>query len=206
VSDVAEPEPPLEDRAVDAAGLRERYDEPHRRYHDLRHIETVLTLVDELAAAEDLGDDQRAVLRLAAWFHDAVYDPTATDNEESSALLAETTLTEVGASLGVVVEVARLVRLTTAHEAAADDLVGAVLCDADLAVLASRPDRYDAYSAAVRQEYAFVPDEQFRAGRAEVLQRLLARDRLYATEAARSRWERSARANLEHELATLVTD
>ena len=206
MSDVAERDPPLEDRAVDAAGLRERYDEPHRRYHDLRHIETVLTLVDELAAAEDLGDDQRAVLRLAAWFHDAVYDPTATDNEESSALLAETTLTEVGASLGVVVEVARLVRLTTAHEAAAGDRVGAVLCDADLAVLASRPDRYDAYSAAVRQEYAFAPDEQFRTGRAEVLQRLLARDRLYATEAARSRWERSARANLEHELATLVTD
>jgi predicted metal-dependent HD superfamily phosphohydrolase len=202
---VAEPDPPLEDRAVSAAGLRERYDEPHRRYHDLRHIDTVLALVDELAAAEDLGDDQRAVLRLAAWFHDAVYDPTATDNEESSALLAETTLTEVGASLGVVVEVARLVRLTTAHEVAADDRVGAVLCDADLAVLASRPDRYDAYAAAVRQEYAFVPDQQFRTGRAEVLQRLLARDRLYATEAARSRWERSARANLEHELATLVT-
>jgi predicted metal-dependent HD superfamily phosphohydrolase len=204
VSDVPEPDPPLEDRAVDAAGLRERYQEPHRRYHDQRHIDTVLARVDELVAAEDLSDDQRAVLRLAAWFHDAVYDTTSGDNEELSAQLAEQTLLALEAGPGVADEVGRLVRLTAGHVVEADDVAGAVLCDADLSILAARPDRYDAYRRQVRAEYQHVPDDAFRTGRAAVLRRLLARDPLYATVAARARGEQAARANLEHELATLV--
>lgn len=193
----------LESRAVAAAGLVARYTQSHRRYHNLNHVDAVLACVDDLAAAESLDDEQRECTRLAAWFHDAVYDPSASDNEEQSALLAENTLTEAGASLQTVVEVARLVRLTSTHDTEAMDITGAVLCDADLAILASRPDRYDSYAASVRAEYAFVPDDEFRAGRAEILQRLLDRPTLYVTTTARDRWERAARANIEQELAAL---
>ena len=74
--------------------LRTRYAEPHRSYHNLAHVEAVLAAVDQLAAAEQLDDDDWSVVRLGAWFHDAVYDPRATDNEELSAQLAHATLTE----------------------------------------------------------------------------------------------------------------
>jgi predicted metal-dependent HD superfamily phosphohydrolase len=199
-------QPSLESRAVEVAGLVSRYTQPHRRYHNLNHVDAVLAWVDELAVTEELTAEQRETARLAAWFHDAVYDPAAADNEEQSALLAESTLTEVGASLQAVVEVARLVRLTATHEVEAADAVGAVLCDADLAILAARPDRYDAYSASIRAEYAFVPDDDFRAGRTDVLKRLLDRPSLYATATARDRWELAARANIEQELGALTVD
>ena len=185
--------------AADCAPL-DRYAEPHRRYHDLRHLAQVLGGVDELAPA---ADDLVAV-RLAAWFHDAVYEPTRRDNEARSAALAERVLARVGVPAATVAEVARLVRLTATHTVAPGDRNGAVLCDADLAILGTAPARYDEYAAAVRAEYALVDDNAFRTGRAAVLAGLLGRPRLYATAAAGARFELAARRNVSRELAGLT--
>jgi predicted metal-dependent HD superfamily phosphohydrolase len=184
--------------AAEAAGadLLRRWAEPHRRYHDLAHLGAVLARVEELAA---YARDLRSV-RLAVWFHDAVYDPARTDNEDASARLAEHVL----ASLGLpVAEVPRLVRLTATHAPAADDADGGVLCDADLAVLAGGPEEYAGYAAAVREEYGAVADAAFAAGRARVLRALLDRPRLFHTPAGRERWEAAARRNVETELTLL---
>ncbi|HEX2175929.1 MAG TPA: metal-dependent phosphohydrolase [Nocardioidaceae bacterium] len=180
--------------------LAERYAEPHRYYHDVRHLQEVLRTVDALA---DEADDVEAV-RWAAWFHDAVYDVRRDDNEERSAQLAERELTALGHDPGRVTEVARLVRLTATHNAQPGDANGAVLCDADLWILATDAARHAEYVADVRREYAHVPDDQFRAGRAAVLRALLGLDRLYRTEAAHARWEQPARANLSAELDRLA--
>jgi predicted metal-dependent HD superfamily phosphohydrolase len=103
----------------------------------------------------------------------------------------------------VVAEVARLVRLTAGHDPAPEDRNGAVLCDADLAILAADAERYAAYAAAVRQEYAHVEESAFRAGRAAILGELLAQRRLFRTPIGQDRWERRARANLAAEIAAL---
>ncbi|WP_194243955.1 HD domain-containing protein [Nonomuraea phyllanthi] len=150
----------------------------------------------------DLSADLVAV-RLAAWFHDAVYDGLPGRDEERSAQLAQARLPRCGVPAARVAEVARLVRLTAAHDTlAGGDRNGAMLCDADLAVL-GRPG-YDEYAARIRQEYAHVPDDLFRAGRAEVLRRLLAVPSLYRTARVRELWERAARANMSGELAALT--
>jgi predicted metal-dependent HD superfamily phosphohydrolase len=188
------------DVAQAGAELLGRYAEPHRRYHDLAHLDDVLRHVDELAEhARDVH-----VVRVAAWFHDAVYDPPASDNEESSARLAETTLSELRVDDGIVAEIARLVRGTADHAPAPGDLDAAVLCDADLAILASGPDRYQVYVEAVRAEYEHVDDRAFADGRAAVLRRLLARDPMFSTPTGRDRWEAAARANVTAELARLT--
>lgn len=181
------------------ARLAERYREPHRRYHDLRHLHEVLQTIDELA---DAADDLEAV-RWAAWFHDAVYDVRRDDNEEVSSRLAERELVALGCDPAMVAEVARLVRLTATHDPRDGDANGAVLCDADLRILAADPWRHAEYLVDVRTEYAHVPDGDFRAGRAAVLRALLSADRLYRTETAHSRWEERARANLAAELQQL---
>ena len=105
------------------------------------------------------------------------------DNEERSAALAERALAETDLPDATVAEVARLVRLTTTHDPDEGDRDGAVLCDADLAILAADPERYAAYAAAVREEYAAVPDEAFREGRAAVLRGLLDLPSLFRTAA-----------------------
>jgi len=181
------------------ARLAVRYAEPHRRYHDLRHLHEVLQTVDELA---DAADDVEAV-RWAAWFHDAVYDVHRSDNEERSADLAVHELTRLGCDPVRVEEVSRLVRLTATHRPLSGDGNGAVLCDADLRILATDPWRHAEYVHAVREEYAHVPEDDFRRGRAAVLRALLSADRLYRTEVAYTRWEERARANLVAELRRL---
>ncbi|WP_405012026.1 hypothetical protein [Kitasatospora sp. NBC_01539] len=179
--------------------LLARWAEPQRRYHAVDHLRAVLDHVDTLAA---LADDADAV-RLAAWFHDAVYRPDRSENEERSAQLAVRALREAGLAEGSVQEVARLVRLTAGHDCAAGDRNGEVLCDADLAILGSAPERYAAYAAEVREEYAFVPEEAFRAGRAAILRQLLALPALYRTAQARERFDAAARTNLAAELSRL---
>ncbi|QEU93567.1 hypothetical protein [Streptomyces kanamyceticus] len=188
------------DPAPYAERLLARWSEPQRKYHTTDHLAAVLDHVDVLA---EHADDPELV-RLAAWFHDAVYAPDRSENEERSARLAERALTEAGLSERAVAEVARLVRLTVTHDPAEDDRNGEALCDADLAILASPPDAYAAYAAAVREEYGFVPDEAFRSGRAEVLRQLLALPRLFRTPYGVANWEAPARENLTTELDLLA--
>lgn len=182
--------------------LRDRllaaYADPGRGYHDTTHLREVLDHVDGL---REEADEPTAVV-LAAWFHDAVHEGRP-DDEERSAQLAEATLAEGGVDPGLVGEVARLVRLTADHRPAADDRNGAVLCDADLAILAEDAPRYAAYVEGVRREYSHLDDATFRRGRAEVLGNLLAKPHLFHTRAARELWEARARANVTRELERL---
>ncbi|MEV7994068.1 hypothetical protein AB0O67_19750 [Streptomyces sp. NPDC086077] len=182
-----------------ADDLIARWREPQRHYHTLTHLTAVLDHVDVL---EKYADDP-ALVRLAAWFHDAVYLPDRSENEERSARLAERALPEAGLSEAGTAEVARLVRLTAGHAAADDDRNGQVLCDADLAILGSPPSVYAAYTAAVREEYGFVPSDAFRAGRAAVLRDLLALPRMYRTPYGAEHWEATARYNVTSELEIL---
>lgn len=182
-----------------AHALTARYAEPHRRYHTVKHLTAVLSTVDDLAAYATEPD----VVRLAAWYHDAIYDPRGTDNEERSAQLAESELAGTGLPAGAVAEVARLVRVTAGHDPTPGDSNGAVLSDADLAVLASPAATYDAYVTAVRQEYAHVDEPGWREGRSAVLRGLAAGARLFRTPGAGA-WEHPARTNISRELAALA--
>jgi predicted metal-dependent HD superfamily phosphohydrolase len=172
--------------------------EPHRHYHDLGHLAAVLGLVGELAAA---AVDPDAV-RLAAWYHDVVYDPRRGDNEGVSAERARAGLRGLVPPERVE-EVVRLVLLTAGHDPAPDDANGAVLCDADLAVLAAPPGAYAAYASAVREEYGHLSDAEFTAGRTAVLEHLLALPALYRLPALAAEWTPRARANLAAELSLL---
>ncbi|MFF4243749.1 hypothetical protein ACFYY2_04670 [Streptomyces sp. NPDC001822] len=183
-----------------ADNLLGRWAEPQRRYHTTAHLTQVLDRVDALAGHAADPD----LVRLAVWFHDAVYRPDRSENEERSAALAERALAEAGLPDAATAEVARLVRLTVTHDPAPDDTNGEALCDADLAILAAAPKEYAAYAAQVREEYGFVPDEAFREGRAAVLRQLLGLPRLFRTPLGSAEWEPRARQNLTTELELLT--
>jgi predicted metal-dependent HD superfamily phosphohydrolase len=177
--------------------LRARYAEPHRRYHTVEHLE------EALAVAADLGASP--AVELAIWFHDAIYDAAAAhgESEARSAQLAVEELAAIGADAAQVAEVERLVLLTAGHEVAPDDAEGAVLADADLAILGAAPERYARYAADVRAEYAHVPDDAWRAGRSAVLRAFLDRPRLYRTDRLHAALDAAARRNLADELRSL---
>lgn len=179
--------------------LLARWSAPGRRYHDTLHLDEVLDRLNRLPGG-------RAVpVRLAAWFHDAVYEPTAEAgaSEEASAALLEELGPECGFEPPIVAEAMRLVRVTAGHEAGTDDVAAAALIDADLAILAAGPERYLDYAAGIRAEYSHVPEDTFASGRTAVLQGLLDHDPLFVTTVGRARWERAARANIAVELRML---
>ena len=78
------------------ASLEAAYSEPHRHYHDRRHIQQCLALLDEVP---ELMESERRVLTWAIWWHDAIYDPRASDNEARSAELAKRELRDLDATL-----------------------------------------------------------------------------------------------------------
>lgn len=174
-----------------------RYGEPHRRHHTTAHLAAVLEEVERLLGDADPVTRDR--VRLAAIFHDAVYDPRSSTNEADSAALARSVLGGV-VPPAEVEEVVRLVLATASHRAAAPD--EAVLVDADLAILAADDDAYDAYVRGVRAEYAHVSDEAWQEGRARVLRSFLERPRIFCSEASADR-EARARGNLRRELEAL---
>lgn len=182
------------------AALLAAYSAPGRRYHDTRHLAEVLERIDELSAHG--AELDHPAVRLAAWFHDGVYDGRPGAEERSAAWAARALPRWVDRA--VVDEVVRLVLVTEHHQPADDDGNGCALSDADLAILAAPPERYAEYAAAVRAEYAHVSDTDFAAGRSAILRDLLAKPHLFQTAHGRSAWEDRARANVERELADLA--
>lgn len=182
------------------AGLCRRYSESGRFYHTLAHIAHVLADI-ERAAPTLTAVDVNAV-RLAAWFHDAVYDSRANDNEERSAEYACETLRQFGLSDEMTARVRQLILATKTHQAPDGAAACQLLLDADLAILGAAEADYRAYAAAIRQEYAWVPEEQYCAGRSRVLKTFLQRPRLFLTPPFAA-LEEPARANLAREMREL---
>lgn len=176
-----------------------RYLETHRAYHTLRHLEECFTL---FAAARPLCAHPGEVA-FALWLHDAVYQPKTRESEEASARWARKILSDAGAPADVAARVQELI-LATQHAASPPAGDARVLVDIDLAILGAEPARFDEYETQVRKEYAHVPDELFRAGRAKLLHEFLGRPFLYSTPHFRERFEARARANLQRSLQALT--
>jgi predicted metal-dependent HD superfamily phosphohydrolase len=175
------------------------YGEPQRHYHTLQHLRECLA---HWEAASALARQPEQV-ELALWFHDAVYDPQRSDNEERSAQWAHASVLAAGCPAEVADRIAALVRATASHEAPVDDPDAQLLLDIDLAILGAGPARFDEYERQVRAEYAHVPEAAFRAGRGRVLAGFLGRPRLYATAPFHDALEQRARDNLARSLAAL---
>ncbi|ALV47754.1 hypothetical protein MB46_17210 [Arthrobacter alpinus] len=173
-----------------------RWNEPHRNYHSATHLLAVLEALDLLT-----GRSAPRPVALAAWFHDAVYNGTPSD-EEDSAVLAHMSLNGLIAA-DEVAEVVRLVQLTATHSPSSEDTAGHLLCDADLAILGAAPAEYSRYLAGVRRDYAHVPDGDFTKGRAGVVRQLLALKPMFHTQRGRDLWASQAQQNLSEELGRL---
>lgn len=189
-----------EDLKRELTGL---YQDWNRHYHGIEHIEALLTLAGEYRA---LLSDPQAV-EAAIWFHDAIYDSQAKDNEAQSAEFARR-------RLGDKLEPARLDRIATMilatakHElpelkSAAALRDAELFLDMDMSILGAAPDVFDRYEAAVRKEYAWVPQAAWIAGRSAVLRSFLDRPFIYLSKEFQDRFEAQARENIRRSLSNL---
>ena len=177
-----------------------RYCEPHRAYHNLSHIEALLCLADE----ERAHIKRPEIVALAIWFHDVVHDPRSHDNEQRSAAWARDAMKAIRLDEDLIAPVEQCILATHRHEVPSphtEDLP--LFLDLDLAILGAPEHVYRRYSEGVRIEYGWVPEPEYRAGRAGVLRRFLARPALFFTPAMAARYESRARHNIALELREL---
>lgn len=179
--------------------LVEAYSHRIRYYHTLKHIHHVLKTIDNLQAYTT----NLALVQLAAWFHDVVYDTKAKNNEERSADYAGNLLSSLGIPNSDIAIVNRLIINTKYHQAAADDFDSQVLIDADLAILAANPAQYQEYALYIRHEYAWVSEAEYIIGRKQVLESFLQRQRIYLTTLMFEVGEKPARYNINAEIQCL---
>jgi predicted metal-dependent HD superfamily phosphohydrolase len=177
--------------------LVERYSESHRAYHTLQHIGECFAQFEHVHDARSPGE-----VGLALWFHDAIYDPRASDNEARSARWAHAVLIESGATTAVIEAVDRLV-LATQHDAMPQEHDAKIVVDIDLSILGADESRYREYEVQIRREYEWVEEDAFRRGRIKVLQSFLNRPFIYSTDHFRALLETVARRNLKHEIEGL---
>jgi len=197
--------------------LERRYRESQRYYHRLKHIGHVISTLETLCAPARPRVEQL----LAAFFHDAVYDPKGHDNEARSAALASQFLRAVGLYRKYGEAVECLIMATAGHniDQAMEKTVAfagasvklkrlhvAQFLDSDLAILAANRGAYKTYCRAIAREYGHLPAEQFAQGRSGFLRAFLAQGAekcLYHSPRGHKLFEARARLNLEYELATL---
>ena len=197
---------PTEEILAVGEGLLERWNQPDRHFHNLRHLADVLGRVDELAQETHDAD----VVRLAAWYHGAIFDAARKaayankggEDETASAALAFDQLSSLGVPEKACRRVAFLVNALVRHAPDPADFDCAVLCDADLAMLAGEPQRYKEYLKDVRDEYAHIPLPDYLRARIAIITKLLDRRTLFSSPMGAA-WEEPARQNLDAELQRL---
>lgn len=178
------------------AAIVRAYTQPNRHYHNLQHLcHMVQCLQDYRYLLES-----EAVVMLAVFYHDIVYQTHRKDNEQRSAQLAHQQITQLGCSADLATEVAQLIAATHRHEALHSRNNDYFFLDADLAILGSPPDEYQQYAHQIRLEYANVPIWLYKYGRAKVLRHFLERSRIYYTPQMHQTLDANARRNLAAEL------
>ncbi|ENW96568.1 hypothetical protein [Acinetobacter sp. NIPH 298] len=165
------------------------YSEKQRAYHTIQHLYECLVLLE--ATRSDLNDDH--AVELALWFHDAVYDPQAKDNELKSAELFEQYLAQ-DLTREIVQKIKRWIVATQKHEPT-EELDLQFLLDIDLAILAASPERFVEYEQQIQQEYSWVDPDVYSIKRKEVLAHFYQTEPLYQTEYFQKCFEQRAKEN-----------
>ena len=178
--------------------LQSAYSEPWRHYHTTEHIAACLRHFDGCSHAMEHPRE----VETALWFHDAIYQPLASDNEKRSAQWAGEFLQSQGVDEKSINRVHDLIMATADHRADSTD--ASLLIDIDLAILGASAQDYDVFENNVRNEHAMVLLPQYREKRAEVLEGFLRRDVIFLNEPFVSELEQRARANLKRAISYLT--
>jgi predicted metal-dependent HD superfamily phosphohydrolase len=177
------------------AEIVQQYSKSNRHYHNLAHLESLYSNL--LGVADKINDWQIILLSIA--YHDIVYNTHKQDNEEKSAQLARSRLTQIGLSSTKIETCCSQILATKGHSISIDSDTN-YFTDADLSVLGTSEAIYNEYKKAIRKEYKFYPEFLYNPGRKKVLAHFLSMPRIYKTEYFFNRCETEARANIQQEL------
>jgi predicted metal-dependent HD superfamily phosphohydrolase len=172
------------------------YEEPHRRYHTLAHLEALWQLLQTYRSS--LLDPE--LLQYAIIFHDIIYNVESNDNEDLSAGLAAAYLYNIGYDPAKRTKVMQYIIATKTHVNPLGETDLDYFLDFDLGILSAPASAYDLYAKQIREEYQIYPDKVYIPGRKKVLQHFLAMPAIYKTTTFKEEREKLAKENMQREL------
>ena len=192
--------PKLESRKI-LEEVISKYSEPHRSYHNLSHIYSMLMM------AEDYYDfiGNPILFELSIWFHDLIYDPNKNDNETKSAERALELLSPFLAD-SFLENLEKMILSTIDHSPILKDHDNELFLDINKSVLASEPTTYNQYTSAIRKEFSALPEELYLAKRKSFLEKFISRDQIFITPFFKENFEKQAVENIQAELNNYVLD
>lgn len=176
--------------------LETAYASKARHYHNLEHLKQLFSELDQVNAQVSELD----TLVFAIFYHDIVYKPTKSNNEQQSALLFKKRISQT--SFPRLEHCVQQIEATKDHKPSTDHDTN-ILLDLDLSVLGKGPEAYQKYRESIRKEYGVYPDFVYRKGRKQVLEALLGQESIYKTDFFKAAYEQQARANIRLELDQL---
>lgn len=179
--------------------ITKHYSSKDRYYHNLKHLAYMYMELEQFK--ERISDWDTALFSL--YYHDIIYSATAKDNEKKSAEMAAVSLRSIDYPESKIKLCTEQIIATKEHEPN-ENADTCYLLDADMAILGSSWENYEAYFKAVRKEYAIYPDFIYKPGRKKVLQHFLSSDSIFSTPEFREKYEQIARENIAKELALII--
>ena len=181
------------------AVLDQNYSQPDRYYHTLDHIKASLTHLDNIREQSNQPD----ALEMAVWFHDAVYDSRATNNELQSAKLFARMAND-NALRRFIDTVQRLI-MVTVHPSRPESRDEEFMVDIDLLSFGLPWAQFIALGEFARQEFPHLSDREFDENELKFFELLADRPQFYFSDFFCDRYEAQARANLQKKIADLKT-
>ena len=175
--------------------IYDAYKEPHRKYHNTDHIESILSKIPLFVEAYNVNEEEVELLTIIAWYHDVVYKPGSSWNEADS---AQTLVDHFGYDMFS--DPIQTI-LGTKYHTDPRSFLEAIFYDLDLADMGK--DSYVENSYKIREEFGAFSDLEWLAGRQKFLDEFLSRPFIYHTSLGYSLWEAKARENMKLERAFL---
>jgi predicted metal-dependent HD superfamily phosphohydrolase len=178
------------------------YSVTSRHYHNILHIQNMLLCADKLKGLSI----NYPLLLFSVWYHDVVYVPLKTNNEEQSYDYAKKHLIQIKIGREKLHVIKELILSTKNHciRNKSDSLDIKILQDADLQVFSNDREKYKTYMQQIREEYKMVPEFVYKPKRMKIIKTFLGMNHIYRTPDFREENEAKARENLKFELDQLL--
>ena len=146
------------------AELLDRWNEPHRMYHSLSHLQD---LVQQIQQCDDITTLQRDMLLLTALYHDIIYDPEANTNEEASAaFFLEASIDPLPFHW----QIAYMIRDTAHHNPSS--ALSALFSEMDMAIVTRPYNDLLEWERGIHYEYSFLPIDVYIERRTAFLRQM----------------------------------
>jgi predicted metal-dependent HD superfamily phosphohydrolase len=149
-----------------------RWQEPHRKYHTLTHLSDLYNQIQKLSNSTDISltNIEKDMLYLTSAFHDIIYDPKHSDNEERSTKLF-LDVSKKSPYPERIQEIAEIICDTKTHQPRTP--LSKQFSEMDMSIVLAPFSELEVWEEGIRYEYQHIPSLLYKIGRGRFLKKMI---------------------------------